>query len=194
MRMKTRRLGVTGAAVAIGILMAGLDGAARPAAETFTATASVKSAAAAASAKVTIRIDKFVSDADRDKLLSSVKAHDTGATQKILAAMPDIGYIQLGTRRTPLKYAYATPSGHGRLITVITAKPIVHLGGSLPDAKPKAGYNLGLALLVLDETDKGDGELAPAAKVKTNEAGAIVTDDYGSEVVRLTGITKSTAS
>jgi hypothetical protein len=195
MRMKTRELGVTSAAVAIGLLMAVLDVAARPAAETFTATATAKTAAGGASTKVTIRIDKFVSDADRQKLLAVVKGNNTAATHKALAAMPNIGTIQLGKQPpTPIKYAYAAPSGHGRIITVITAKAILHLGGSLPDAKPKAGYDLALALLVLDEQDKGDGELAPAAKVKMNDAGAIVTDDYGSEAVRLTGIAKSSAS
>jgi len=156
----------------------------------FTATATVKSPTASASAPVTIRIERFTTDAEREKLVGPVKANDPAATRTQLAAMDDIGYIQLGDRRTPLKYAYARATGAGRIVTVVTAQPILHLGGNAPNAKPKKGFDLGLALLVLDASDKGDGELAPAVTLKVNESGAIVTNDYGSEAVRLVGITK----
>ncbi len=161
--------------------------------ETFTATASVKSSSTSASAPVTIRIDRFLSDAERAKVVAVARNNDVDATQKALAAMADIGFIQVGTRRTPIKYAYARSTGGGRLVTVVTSQPILHLGGSLPNAKPKEGFNLAIALLVLDANNTGDGELAPAAKVKANEAGAVVTDDYGAEVVRLTGVSKGKA-
>jgi hypothetical protein len=175
-------------AVAIAAMAGAVNLAAQ---ETFTATASVKSPKAAASAPVTIRVDRFVSDADRDRIMAVVKKNDVAATRSALASLPDIGYIELAQKRTPVKYAYARSTGGGRLITVITAQPILYLGGAAPDAKPKEGFDLALALLILDAADKGDGELAPAAKVKMNDAGAIVTDEYGSEVVRLVGISKS---
>jgi hypothetical protein len=190
MRMKRRRNFVTEAAAAIGLALAVSVTSARSV-ETFTATAAVKSPAASASAPVTIRIERFVSDAEREKILAAVKAHDTGATQKALAAMADIGFIELGKRRTPIKYAYARPSGDGRLITVVTAKPILFLGASVPEAKPKEGYDLALALLVLDARGSGEGELAPAATVKMDGSGALVTDEYGSEVIRLTSVAKA---
>jgi hypothetical protein len=182
----TQRL--SGVVVALAVLAAGAHATAQ---ETFTATASVKSPKANASAPVTIRVDRFLSDADRDRVMAVVKKNDMAATRAALAALPDIGYIELAEKRTPVKYAYARPTGSGRLITVVTAQPILHLGGSAPDAKPKAGFDLALALLSLDSADKGDGELAPAAKVKVNDTGGIATDEYGSEVVRLTGISKS---
>jgi len=175
----------------IGVLLAaaGLSAQA-PAALTFTATATVKSPGKNASVPVTIRIDKFIADADRDAVLATLKGTDTAATQAALARLDDLGYIALGERRTPIKYAYARQTGDGRLITVVTAKAILYLGGSEPDAKPKQGYDLALALLVLDGHDTGDGELAPAVKVKLDK-GAIVTDEYGSEVVRLVKIARA---
>ena len=174
--------------VAIAVLAGGTSLVAQ---ETFTATASVKSPKASASAPVTISVDRFVSDADRDRIMAVIKKNDGAATRAALAALPDIGYIELAQKKTPVKYAYARSTGGGRLITVVTAQPILYLGGAAPDAKPKEGFDLALALLILDGADKGDGELAPAVKVKMNDAGAIVTDEYGSEVVRLTGISKS---
>jgi hypothetical protein len=187
MRMNMRACGIAAAlAVAIGVV----ETSARSV-ETFTATAAAKSPSAAATAPVTIRIERYVSDADREKIMAVVKNHDGAATRKALAAMDDIGFIELGHTRTPIKYAYVRPSGDGRLITVVTAQPILFLGGAAPDAKPKEGFDLALALLVLDARDTGEGELAPAAKVKMDEAGALVTDEYGREVIRLTKIAKA---
>jgi hypothetical protein len=173
-----------------GVLIATASLAAQGANLTFTATASVSSPGKKASVPVTIHIDNFIADADRDKVVALVKANDQAGTTKALAALPDLGYITLGEKRTPLKYAYARPTGSGRLITVVTAQPLFFIGGAEKNAKPKAGYDLGLALLVLDGTDAGDGELAPAVKVKVDN-GAIVTDDYGSEKGRLVKVAKA---
>lgn len=174
----------------LGVLIATAALAAQPANLTFTATATVSSPTKKASVPVTIHIDRFIADADRDKVAAAVKANDQPGTTKVLAALPDLGYIQLGEKRTPLKYAYARPTGSGRLITVVTAQPIFFIGGAEKNAKPKQGYDLALALLVLDQNDTGDGELAPAVRVKMDN-GAIVTDDYGSEKVRLVKVAKA---
>ena len=97
----------------------------------------------------------------------------------LLKTMADVGHIEIGGSRSPLKYAYERPAGAGRLITVITAAPIAYLGADLPGAKPKAGFDLALALLDLSGSGSGTGELAPAAKVRLTDAGAIQTEDYG---------------
>jgi hypothetical protein len=173
-----------------GPILSAQGPAARGAGETFTATATVSAPAKKASVPITIHVDRYLSDADRDKVLDVVKKNDNAATTKALAALPDIGYVTLGEKRTPLKYAYARPTGGGRLVTVVTAQPIFFVGGSEKNAKPKEGFTLGLALLVLNGQDTGDGELAPAVKVKVKD-GSVVTDEYGSEVVRLVKIAKA---
>jgi hypothetical protein len=70
---------------------------------------------------------------------------------------------------------------------VMTAQPILFFSAD-GSTKPKEGFDLGLALLVLDAKDTGEGELAPAAKVAINKDGAIVTEEYGSEMIRLVKI------
>ena len=72
-------------------------------------------------------IDRFVTDTERDEVAAIVKSHQPGATLKALNGKPDIGYIQLGEKRTPIKYAYARSTGDGRLITVVTAQPVFFL-------------------------------------------------------------------
>lgn len=188
MRMMTR---VGSAAAAIVLLAAGGGLLAQAGGETFTATAAVKSPQASASAPVTIRVDRLISVAERDTFLAVVKNNDQAATRQALAAMPDVGYIELGKKRTPVKYAFSRSTGAGRLITVVAAEPILYLGGTAPDAKPKEGFNFAIAFLILDGSDRGDGELAPATKVKMNDQGAIVTDEYGAEVIRLVSVARA---
>jgi hypothetical protein len=173
----------------LGVLLAAASLSAQDANLTFTATATISSPAKKASLPVTVHIDRFIADADRDKLKVALLAHDQSALKKQLASLPDLGSITVVEKQTPIKYAYARPTATGRLITVVTAQPVYFLGGGEKNAKPKAGYDLALALLVLDGSDSGDGELDPAVKVKL-ENGAIVTDGYGSEKVRLVKVVK----
>jgi hypothetical protein len=179
-----------GITMALAMLATGQAGAMQAGGETFSATASVASPTAKAEVKVTIRIDRFVSDAERDAILAVVKGNNPAATQRALNAAADIGYIEIATRRTPIKYAYARATGDGRLLTVVTARPVLLVGASVPGARPPEGFELALALLILDGQNKGDGEIAPAARVKMNDTGALVTDDYAHETVRLTGIAR----
>src|SRR5262245_47746469 len=72
------------------------------AAERFTATAAVKSASGgAASAPLTIVVDKFSSDAERETLLKALKEGSTTG-RDLLAKRPAVGSLQLGTRSTPI--------------------------------------------------------------------------------------------
>ena len=159
-------------------------------AETYTADASVKRAnGSQASAKLTATIRTWATDAERDALVAAVKKGGTAA-RDLLAKRANAGSIQVGAAPTPVKYAYARSVGSGRLITLVTAQPIHYVGGDAPNAKPKAGYDLGLVLLQVEGATPGTGEVAPAAKVKVDDKGAIVTEDYGADAVRLTNVVK----
>ena len=159
--------------------------------ESFAGTASVKAASGmSASVPVTIEIRQFASDADRESLIAAIKSGGTSAGRDLLAKRPNVGTIQLGSRSTPIRYAYARTTGAGRLITVVTAEPILFVGLGVPDTKPKAGYDLGLAIFDVNPSQPGQGEISPAAKVKVDAQNAIVTEDYGVEMVRITGLTK----
>jgi len=154
--------------------------------KTFKATASVKTAGGAQlTAPVTVVVTRMTSDAERASVAEALKKGGTAAVVECLKAMPDAGYIEVGQRRTTLKYAYARPMSGGRLVTVVAPTPIVHLGEGLPDAKPKAGFDLALAILEIKGSGPGTGELAPAATVKFSETHGIQTQDYGAETVLL---------
>jgi hypothetical protein len=138
---------------------------------------------------VVISITRWTSDAERTAVGTAIKSGGTAALKKALDAMPDAGTIQVGERKTSLKYAYARSLGAGRLVSVAAAQPIHYVGDT--ELKSKAGFDVALATFQVDPAGKGDmGELAPAATVKLDANNAIVVQDYGAEVVRLIGIAK----
>ena len=156
--------------------------------ETFGATASVTTSTGTKTAPLTVVITRKTTEQERAKVADALRTGGTPAAATLLKTMADVGHIEIGGIRSPLKYAYERPVGAGRLVTVIAAAPIAHLGADLPGAKPKAGFDLALALLDLSGPGSGTGELAPAAKVRLTDAGAVQTEDYGAEVVRLTNV------
>ena len=156
-------------------------------ADTFTATATVKPAGGAeASAPLTATVRSFSSDADQTALNAALKKGGTAA-RDLLTKKPDVGSIEVAGKSTPIKYAYAHPSGSGKIVTLVTAEPIHFVVGAHPDTKAKAGHDIGVVLI--DTSSKpGHGEIALAAKVHVDPQGAIVIDDYGDDVVRLTNV------
>jgi len=161
------------------------------ASETITATARVKGRGGVeASAPVTITINRFSTDKERDAILAALKDGGTAGVRKLLNTRDQIGSVQVGGVSTALKYIYARTTGGGRLITAVTEKPIAFVGGGVPGAPERAGFDLGLVMVEVMSSGAGHGELVPAAKVKANADGAIVTDDYSADVVQLSDVVK----
>jgi hypothetical protein len=173
-----------------GFLLLALAGSAS-AAETFTATAEAKNAAGAAkSAAVTISYSALSTPAERDALFAALKSGGHEAAKKVLAGMKDIGTIEGPKKKVAVKYAFARPVGSGRMVTVIAAEPMNAIKSDLSTTPPKPGFDLTIALLVLDAEDKGSGEFTPAAKLKMREDGAITTEDSSTETIWLKGVAK----
>jgi hypothetical protein len=160
-------------------------------AETFTATAAVKTAGAAmASAPVTITIDRKMSQSEADGLLAAFKAGGAAALRKALVGVAPTGSVRLGAGApTPTRLTIERPTDKGRLLTIVTDKPLLFVGAGLPDAKPKEGYDFAVIDIEVDAKGVGSGTLAPAAKVTVNQ-GVVAVQDYGAELVRLTSVAK----
>jgi hypothetical protein len=173
--------------IALSIAAAGLVMVAAQTNDQFTAKASIKGSNSSATADVTISVTRYSSEQERAALIKA--AQGTGA-QQVLAGLNDAGYIQIGERRTPIKYAFRTATESGELVTVATAVPIVYLGAGLPDAKPTAGFDIAVAILDVKKGG-GTGELAPGAKLTMEPSGALKLQDYGSTVVWLNGLQRT---
>jgi hypothetical protein len=160
-------------------------------AESFTATATVKSASGAeATAPVTITIDRKMPTAEADQLMAAFKSGGAAGLRKALAGVPPTGSVQLAEGApTPARITIDLPMDKGRLISIVTDKPLLFLGAGVPGAKPKDGYDFAVIDLEVDASGAGSGWLAPAAKI-TLKGSAFVVQDYASESVRLVGVKK----
>ena len=91
---------------------------------------------------------------------------------------------------TPTRLTVERVTGNGRLLTIVTDQALLFVGAGVPGAKSQAGYDFAVIDIEVDATGGGSGTLAPAAKIKMNGT-AYVVEDYGVELVRLTGVKKT---
>jgi hypothetical protein len=157
------------------------------AAEAYTARAETKSAdGKVLTAPVAFSVDRMLTVAERDAVINALKTGGHAAAKKALAGLKEIGWIEGGSgKRVPVKFAFARSMGSGRLLTLVSDQAIAYIGGNIPDAKPKEGFDMTYAILILDSEGKGNGEIVPAAKLKLRDDGALTTEDYGAETVWL---------
>jgi hypothetical protein len=177
-----------------GVVLAGIAclitmTAAASSAETFTGTATVKTAGGStATAPVTVTVDRIMTQEEADKLLAAFKAGGAAGLRTALKGVKPTGSIQVGAGKAiPTRLAVERQTDKGRLITVVSDTPILHLGAGLPDAKPTAGYDFAVVDLELG-AGGGSGTLTPAAKVAV-KGGAFVVEGYSTEPLRLTSMT-----
>jgi hypothetical protein len=154
--------------------------------DTFTGTAALASGAAGTSSMpVTVTVRRYANSADREALIAAVKEGGAGSAHRLLSKRNTIGTVDVGGRKTPLKYAYAWDVNGRRQITLATADPVAITG-----VKHEPGYDVGFILLDLDASGSGTGEFVPAAKVHVDEQNAVVTENSSVGMLRLTGITR----
>jgi hypothetical protein len=159
--------------------------------ESFTATAAVKGAGgAAATAPITLTVDRKMSQAEADKLLAAFKSGGAAGLRKALNGVAPTGSVRVGGgKATPTRITIERPTDKGRLLTIVTDEPVAFIGAGVPGAKPKEGYDFAIIDLEVDAKGGGSGSIAPAAKVTVKD-GAFVVEDYSGEVVRLTNVSR----
>jgi hypothetical protein len=176
---------------AVVLVTVAMAGAVAPAArETCVATASVKTGAGRASAPFSVTITRYADAVEREALLGALRTGGPEAARAALAKFKDAGVVQLGAHTVAVKFAGERPTASGRLVTIVTAEPILFLGAGLPEARPRAGYDVAVAILDLNASG-GFGELAPAAKLGLDDGGALHITDYGDTVIWLKELSKA---
>jgi hypothetical protein len=153
--------------------------------ETFTGTAALASGAGTSSISVTVTVRRYATSAEREALIAAVRKGGAGSAHTLLAKRDTIGTVDVGGRKTPLKYAYAWDLNGRRQFTLATADPVAIAG-----FKHESGYDVGFILLDLDASGSGTGEFVPAAKVHVDEQNAVVAENSSAGMLRLTGITR----
>ena len=160
--------------------------------EVFNATATMKAAGgAAASAPVTVTVDRKMPQSEVDGLIAALKNGGAAGLRQALTGVPPTGSVRLGGGApVTARITIERTTDKGRLLTIVTDKPIAPLGAGMAGAKPKEGYDFGLADIEVDASGRGSGTLMPATKIAI-KGGALVVGDYSGELIKLTSVAKA---
>jgi hypothetical protein len=163
----------------------------RGAPEQFTANAQTTAASgASAAASVIIDIRRYTPDAERTAVETALKGGGYPAFLAALRKAPEVGTVGLGTQKWSIRWAREQSTPGGRTIVVVTDQPMFFLGGAKANAKPRAGYEVGLIRLQVDAAGMGKGEMAAAARVKPGGETGVQVDDYADQPITLTGVAR----
>jgi hypothetical protein len=73
-----------------------------------------------------------------------------------------------------------------RTITIVTDKPVAFIGLGKPNAKSTVGYEVAVLKLEVDDSGRGEGIMAAAARVKPGGPTGVRIDDYAQTPMKLT--------
>jgi hypothetical protein len=158
--------------------------------ETFDLVGKVTPKSGAATGALTvpmiIQIDRYTPDHERTKMTDGLKYGGYPGFLKALREAPGAGSLEVAGEKFIIRWARSVPTESGRTLTFVTDSPVFFVGGARRDAKPKAGYEVAVAQLVLDKAGKGTGSMAAAARVKPGGETGVRIDNYAEAPIPLT--------
>ena len=158
--------------------------------ESFTGFA-INMDGAVKSGTVDFHIDRWSTDAERDKLLSLIP-EENKSPQKLVDALQDMPSV--GGIRTPqtlswtLRYArqFKLPEG-GRRIVVVTDRPIGFREAR--NSSRSMDYPFSILEIRLNANDEGEGKIFGGSKVYV-EKNELVVENWGTQPTRFNNIKK----
>jgi hypothetical protein len=185
-------MGVLPIAVALNLwLSSAAPGQDRGTPETFSANAQVKGVFGPAVTALTIRIERFTTDNERE---GAIRAFQKGGFAQLSAALragPALGYVEIGDRQWPIRYARQLATPQGRSIVAISDRPTFFVGGGLLDPKPRDSSDVAVVQFEVDEIGVGEGTMAAAARLKAGGPAGVEVDHYADEPIKLVTVRKA---
>ena len=170
------------------------EGTIAKAVERLTATAAFvpKPGMRPDSVTLEIVIERWSTNAERDRLIETLKTKGPDVLLDLLRSLPSIGNISTTTSTgSRLRFAQSTPTEDGgRRIFIATERPM-SLGNQPPRGRraADADYAFSAADIRFDRDGSGAGTLNYASKLAHNpKTGAIEIDNYADEPVHLSGV------
>jgi hypothetical protein len=150
----------------------------------------VTGAPGAAVATIHVVIQRYTPDAERAALEGALQTGGYPAFLTALRKASDVGYVGHGTAKFTIRYARETKTGRGRIIDVVTDRPVYFLGGGEPEARPRVGFDVAVLRMEIDDIGFGSGEMAAAARLKPAPDGGVQIDDYAEQPIKLVTVTR----
>jgi hypothetical protein len=172
------------AAVSALFCVATAPGAAAGYPTTLTAHATLKSGVTTITSVLTIKVNSLMPPLLRTRAVDGLKYNGYPGFVNALRPLPVIGQISSQNGSVDIRYAWETKVDGRRQLILVADKPLFFLAND--PAKPRAGYELTVVDLSLDDRDMGTGSMAGAARVKPAPDGGVILDDYATSLVQLT--------
>jgi len=167
-----------------------MRGGVRDVPETFTALAVNMDAPAGASAAttVTIGVDRWSTDAERDALYSALSEQGPEKLLSKLQSLPKVGYI-----RTPdsigydLCYARKRQMAADERIVLVTDRPIGYWEAS--NRPQVSDYPFTVIEMTIKPNGEGEGKLSIATKITADpEEHTVMLENYSISPIQLTSV------
>ena len=166
-----------------------------PPSETFDLTATATAApggVGTVTVPIVVQVDRFTPAHARTDITDALKYQGYSGFVNALRQAPIAGSLTIGDQKWTIRWARQLPNanGSGRIISIVTDKPVAFIGAARTDAKPKAGYEVAVAQFTLDSSGHGTGTMAAAARVKPGGETGVRIDDYAEAPVKLTAVAR----
>jgi hypothetical protein len=172
------------AAAALLAVVLAASGAAAGFPLTLKARAKVSSGDTTVTSVVTIQLDQLMGTVHRTRVLDGLRYGGYPGFLKALRSAPILGTISLPHARVDVRYAWETKVDNRRRLILVADKPLFFLPTDA--SKSRAGYELTIVDLLLDESDGGSGSMTGAARVKPAPDVGVVLDEFAATRVELT--------
>ena len=159
--------------------------------EVFRATAKVSTATAGGDAHLSIEVDRYTPDGDLQTMEKALQSGGSAAFVEALRKAPVAGRLKVQDRTFTIRWARERPVTNGRVISLVVDSPVYFVGGGVPGAKSRTGYDVAVVLLEMDSSGVGRGTIAPAARVKPGGQAGVEVEDYATEPVKLVSVFKN---
>jgi hypothetical protein len=155
--------------------------------EDFTAVAIANDNLGSGAGTIAISIDRWSTDADRNRLISTLREKGPRAMMRELQDMPAVGHIRTpDSLGHPLHFVYSTAGEDGgRRIVAITDRPIGFW--ETWENSRSAEYPFTVVQLSIDRHGRGSGTLSDATKILAY-GDIIELENFSSAPIRLTEI------
>ena len=159
--------------------------------ESFTANAHATGAkSGAATAAIRIDVQRYTPDADRTAVETALKTGGYPAFLTALRKAPEVGSVVVNEDKFAIRWARERKNAKGRTLVFVTDKPVFFVGGGKVDAKPRAGYEVAVIELQVDDIGLGTGSMAAAARVRPGGETGVQIDDYADKPIKLMTVTR----
>lgn len=184
----------------IALLCAGLavgsaaQSSKKPRPETFNGKARVATGTAVADVYFSIHIDQYTSERDITTMEQALQSGGSDAFLQALRRAPVAGRFSVGEQSFTIRWARQRSSGHSRVISFVTDAPVYFVGGGVPGAKPRAGFDVAVIRLEMDDSGVGQGSMAAAARVKPGGDSGVEIQDYADAPITLASVMRVISS